>query len=145
VTNYPQLSRQQNLFVGYYIETDNATEAARRAGYAHLHAHKQAPRLLKKPQIAEAIKFERERLRAVHRVTADRVIEEIAKMAFAEVDPKTGIKGSDKVQALSLLARRFGLLVDKTEITGKDGAPIATITADATPEQAAEAYKNLLQ
>ncbi len=138
------LTKMQSAFVGHYIISENATDAARKAGYAPANAHREGWKVLTKPQVAAAIQAERDRLRAEHRITADRVIEEVTKIALAEIGTN-GVKGSDKVAALTLLMRKFGQLVDKTEITGKDGAPIATITADATPEQAAEAYKNLLQ
>jgi hypothetical protein len=39
----------------------------------------------------------------------------------------------------SIIARDLGL-ADKREITGKDGAPLSTITTTMTPQEAAEAY-----
>lgn len=134
----------QSAFVGHFLISENAADAARKAGYAIANAHKAGWRILNKPQVVAAIQAEREKLRAEHRITADRVIEEVTKIALAEIGTN-GVKGPEKMAALTLLMRKFGQLVDRQEITGKDGAPIATITADATPEQAAEAYKKLLQ
>lgn len=39
----------------------------------------------------------------------------------------------------AIIARDLGL-ADKREITGKDGAPLTTITTTMTPQEAAEAY-----
>lgn len=39
----------------------------------------------------------------------------------------------------AIIARDLGL-ADKREITGKDGAPLSTITTTMTPQEAAEAY-----
>lgn len=39
----------------------------------------------------------------------------------------------------SIIARELGL-AEKTELTGKDGGPIQTITNEMTPQEAAEAY-----
>lgn len=39
----------------------------------------------------------------------------------------------------AIIARDLGL-ADKREITGKDGAPLTTISATMTPQEAAEAY-----
>lgn len=49
-----KLVTKQEVFVESYLETWNATEAARRAGYAH--PNKQGPRLLVNVGIAERIK-----------------------------------------------------------------------------------------
>jgi len=45
------------------------------------------------------------------------------------------IKFSDKKGALDSLARHLGMFIDKTEITGKDGTPLASpVTVTVTPD-----------
>jgi phage terminase small subunit len=51
-------------------------------------------------------------------------------------DPKVAIKQLGEMQGWEA--------PKKTELTGKDGAPIKTETTNLTPEQAADLYKDLL-
>jgi hypothetical protein len=50
------LTNKQRLFVEYYLQTWNASEAARRAGYSEKTAHSQGPRLLENVEIGDEIK-----------------------------------------------------------------------------------------
>lgn len=135
----PRLTRKQELFVQHYLTTNNLTESAKLAGYSEKYANREGWRQFKNPTVAAMIHAGHEKVRAANEVTAQRVMDELANIAF-----DTKGRPSDRVKALELLGRRFALFVDRQEITGKDGAPL-TISADATPEQAIEAYSKLLQ
>jgi len=77
-----KLTPKQHLFVQEYLIDLNATQAAIRAGYSVKNAEFQAHCLLKNPKVKQAIKlamYEREQRT---KVTQDRVIEELAKIAF---------------------------------------------------------------
>lgn len=77
-----KLTPKQRLFVQEYLIDLNATQAALRAGYSVNNAHKIGSQLLDNPRIKQAIElamYERE-LRT--KVTQDRVIQELAKIAF---------------------------------------------------------------
>lgn len=77
-----KLAPKQRLFVQEYLIDLNATQAALRAGYSVNNAHKIGSQLLDNPRIKQAIElamYERE-LRT--KVTQDRVIQELAKIAF---------------------------------------------------------------
>lgn len=66
------LSLAQRRFVEAYVETMNASEAARRAGYSVKTAGFQGSALLKRPQIREAVErlvFERAQLTRAEIVT----------------------------------------------------------------------------
>lgn len=77
-----KLTPRQRLFVQEYLIDLNASQAALRAGYSINNAHKIGSQLLENPRIKQAVKlaiYEREQRT---KVTQDRVIEELAKIAF---------------------------------------------------------------
>lgn len=121
------LPLKQKLFVKEFIIDGNATRAAKAAGYSDHTAAEQGCRLLKNVHIKRAIdRGMGSRIRRLD-ITADRIIEEIGSVAFADVTrfaKKTmRIKTSDKIKALELLAKNQKLLTDVQETTGKDGGP----------------------
>ncbi len=47
-------------------------------------------------------------------------------------------------EAMKLVAQHLGMLKNKTELSGPDGAPVQTETVNMTPQEAAEAYKKMM-
>lgn len=79
------LSPMRKLFVQEYLVDLNATQAAIRAGYSPRTAYAQGNRLLKDPEVRAEIDKAME-LRALRTgITADRVLEEIGKIAFCKL------------------------------------------------------------
>lgn len=76
------LTRKQRRFVEEYLVDLNATQAALRAGYKHPDNGRQ---LLTKTHVAAAIEQGQSQRAARTEITADRVLKEIAKVAFADV------------------------------------------------------------
>lgn len=159
----PKLTNKQRIFVNEYLIDLNATQAAIRAGYSEKTAAEIGYEYLRKPQIAKAVQEAMDKRVDKLEITSERVLAEIAKMAFFDVrklfdadgapihitslDDETAaaiagldvvttgnqdigfanvlkIKLADKSKNLELLGRHLKLFTDKTEITGKDGAPI---------------------
>jgi|ERR1051326_7737793 phage terminase small subunit len=153
------LNPKQQRFVAEYLIDHNATQAAIRAGYSAKTAASIGERLLRNVEIAAAVQTKDAAVLERLDVTAERVLEEIARVAFfkatdffdadgnvlpvtkltpaaaaciqqldillANVDAGDGkrdrihrIKVADKLRALELLAKRFGLVKEKVEITG---------------------------
>lgn len=54
------------------------------------------------------------------------------------------VKTVDKLKAYEMLGRARGMFKDNVSLTGADGGPIQTISADMTPEQAANLYQMTL-
>jgi phage terminase small subunit len=79
------LSALQQNFVEEYLIDFNGTRAAERAGYSSRSASTMASRLLSHPQISLAIAEGIEARAARTRVTADRVIDEYARIAFSDM------------------------------------------------------------
>lgn len=80
------LTPKQQLFVSEYLVDLNATQAAIRAGYSAKTADQQGSRLLTNVKVQEAIQAARNDRASRLQVTADRVLEEYAKLAF--FDPR---------------------------------------------------------
>ena len=80
-----KLTPKQARFVDEYLVDLNATKAAFRAGYSPRSAGRIAFHNLARPEIAARID-EAKKARAARRgIVADRVIDEIAKVAFADI------------------------------------------------------------
>lgn len=79
------LTNKQSMFVKEYLIDLNATQAAIRAGYSAKTAGWIGPQLLGKTHIAAAIQSQMDKRAAKIEITAERVLQEIAKMAFANM------------------------------------------------------------
>lgn len=154
------LTARQRAFVEHYLVSRNATDAARKAGYAHGKCTRvQASRLLINTIIRQEIDKRQTKQADKLEVTAERIQAEIAKMAFMDMRhyldanglPLSDFSGlppehtaairsitveefkdgrsdkrevrrlkftlGDKEKALEMLAKRFGMLIDKHEHT----------------------------
>ena len=146
-------------FINEYLICLNASEAARRAGYAPRIANREGARLLSKAVIRREIASGKKRLATKMELTAERVLLELGRIAFAdarqfftpagklkpisELNEEQGaqlagfsvivgnvsgsdghldtihrIKLVDKIAALEMLAKFFGLLKEKVDHTG---------------------------
>ena len=111
------MTPKQRLFVEEYLIDLNATQAAIRAGYSAKNADKIGSELLGKTRVAAAVmarmKVRSERLA----IDADRVLQEIAKFAFAPLDTSEAaeVKVSEKLSALKLLGEHLGLFVQRRD------------------------------
>lgn len=91
------LNAQQELFCRQYVIDFNATQAAIRAGYSQKTAYAIGCELLKKPHIQAFIRTITAPVAKRLEITQERVLEEYAKIAFAnvgdfiKVDPNTGL------------------------------------------------------
>jgi phage terminase small subunit len=75
------MTPRQALFYGEYIKDGNGTRAAIAAGFPESSAHVAANRLLKNAKIAAAVDAWRERQKVKLEISAERVIQELVKLA----------------------------------------------------------------
>jgi phage terminase small subunit len=80
-----KLTPKQQRFVEEYLIDLNATQAAIRAGYSKKTARKIGQENLTKPDIQKAIKEAMDERSKRTEVTADRVVQELAKIAFSDM------------------------------------------------------------
>lgn len=107
-----KLTEKQKRFCEEYIADLNATKAARRAGYSERTAYSQGQRLLKKVEIQSYIAELRGIQSEKSSVTAEKVVAELASMAFA---PDVEIRGSDKIKAMEMLCKHLGISLEAPE------------------------------
>ena len=101
MNNNGELEPRQKRFCEEYLVDLNATQAAIRAGYSKRSAYSTSYENLQIYEIQRYIS-ELTLWRSLRtQVTADRVLEELAKIAFA----KEGVKIKDKLKALDILAK----------------------------------------
>jgi hypothetical protein len=106
----------QQLFIAEYVLHKNATKAAQNAGYSSKTARSMGSRLLTNVYIMEAI--EKQLAVQVKRaeISADRIIQELKNIAFA--DPLFG-GSSNKLRALELLGQSLGIFQKPNETSSK--------------------------
>ena len=81
------LSLRQRLFVAEYLGNGfNASRAARAAGYSESTAAHQSSRLARNPKLARIVAEQAQKEMARREITAERVLDEMAKLAF--FDPR---------------------------------------------------------
>ena len=95
------LTEKQKRFVEEYLVDMNATEAAKRAGYSEKTAYSIGFENLRKPEIQEEIQAMREKQAKRTGVTADRVIQEYARIAF--FDPRKLFEDNGSPRDISCL------------------------------------------
>jgi phage terminase small subunit len=152
------LNPKQTRFVAEFLVDLNATQAAIRTGYSARTASVQGARLLANAKFAAAVAAGQSKALSKIELTAERVLEELGRLAFvdprkffdeqgnlksvATLDTETAaaleefvllkenlvagdgkrdtvyrVKWADKLRALELLAKRFGLVKEKVEVT----------------------------
>jgi len=79
------MTPKQGRFVEEYLVDLNATQAAIRAGYKAKNADVVGPELLGKTWVADAIKAGQQRLQKKLDITQERVLQEMARLAFFDV------------------------------------------------------------
>lgn len=87
------LTPKQTRFVDEYLVDLNASAAARRAGYSAKNANVTGPRLLANASISDAIAARQAALSNKTGITAERIINELAKIAFVDRRGIASLKG----------------------------------------------------
>lgn len=88
-----KMTPKQARFVSEYLIDLNATAAAKRAGYSEKTAEKIGHQLLEKTRVAAAIAAAMNKREVRTEITADRVIKELADVAFLRSDEVFTIDG----------------------------------------------------
>ncbi|MBO8161322.1 MAG: terminase small subunit [Thermosipho sp. (in: Bacteria)] len=122
-----RLNDRQYMFVKEYVVDFNGTRAAKAAGYSKRTAESMASSLLRNPKVQKAIQAEIEKKAKRTEITADRVLKELAKIAFSDIsdiyeeveliDPET----QERVKALKMkpLSQIDGALIKEIVTEGK--------------------------
>jgi phage terminase small subunit len=121
------MNEKQKAFADYYIETLNATESAKRAGYSAKTAEAQGSRLLTNVKVKTYIQ-ERLNSKEKERIASqDEVLERLTAIMRGEVKDQMGFETPVKemVNAAKLLGQRYKLFTEKIEHDG--AAPVKIV------------------
>lgn len=125
VGNYPalgELNLMQEKFAREYIKDGNGTAAAKRAGYSDKSAGQQACELLKLPKIQKLIDRLLAQARRRMEIDADKVLGEMADVAFANMADYIRISGNGEPQLdLSDTTRQQQNAIESFEVREVDG------------------------
>lgn len=114
-----KLNDRQLLFAQEYLKDYNATQAAIRAGYSEKTAYSQGQRLLKNVEIKLKVREHQKALSDASFLSQERIAQELAKIAFYDVNDYVEVSGSDGLQIVKI----------KTEIAAERRGPIVGIKA----------------
>jgi phage terminase small subunit len=123
-----KLTDRQDRFCLEYIIDLNATQAAIRAGYAENSAMEQGHQLLQKTSVLERIKDLKESRSKRTQITADRVIRELAKIGFANIQDY--IKTGNEAKDFSKISRRHAAVISSIKVTEIAGADFSKTTTE---------------
>jgi len=166
------LTPKQQRFADEYLIDLNATQAAIRAGYSPRTANEQAARLLAKVSVRSYIDQRMAELSRRTGVTQERIIRELARIAFldptrvinmgtaeladdASEDDRAAIaavkvkripteagegvereiKLHDKIRALELLGKRFGMFIDRQQVEVQGAVQIVDDVPNEKPRK----------
>lgn len=128
-----KLTEKQRRFVDYYVETGNASEAARRAGYAEKAAYRTGSENLRKPQVKTAIDARLKELEDKRIAKADEVMQFLTSTLRGEVKEervvvegtgdgmsdariiKVQVSARDRLEAAKSLLKRYPMQLDAKE------------------------------
>jgi len=119
------LTDKQRRFIDEYLIDLNATQAAIRAGYSERSAKEIACGLLTKHNIINEVMRRQEERQKRTEVTQDMVVQELARIAFLDLDVVYDedkgtlldkIKLVDKIRALDLLGKHMKMFTDKVDL-----------------------------
>ena len=113
------LTEKQKRFVEEYLIDMNGARAARAAGYSESAARETASRLLKTPEVAQAIRKARESLSERTEITQDWVLQRWA--AIADVDKRAFFDDAGRLRPVSEWTREMALAVDGLDVTETEG------------------------
>lgn len=114
------MTEKQKRFIDYYIETGNATESARRAGYGGKNLDNIGSENLRK--LGKYIQEKLEKKDKSRIASQDEVLEYLTKVMRGEEKDAFGLDAGlqDRTKCAELLGKRYGTFVDKKEITGAE-------------------------
>ena len=115
---YNKLTEKQKRFIDYYIETANATESAKRAGYSEKTADRIGHENLRKLEFFIQERLEEKEDKRI--ASQDEVLEYLTKVMRGEEKDQFGLDASlqDRTKCAELLGKRYGTFKEKVDVNG---------------------------
>lgn len=119
-----RLTPKQALFVGEYLIDGNATRAAIAAGFAQASAGVTGAKLLKNAKVAKALALRNARRAGKLEITAERVLGELAKLAF--YDPGKLFDESGDLLSIGAMDENTRAAIASMDVEMREGKSGAT-------------------
>lgn len=129
-----KLTPKQKAFCEFYIETGNATEAAKKAGYKGQNLNRIGTENLSKLVIKEYLEKRINELDSRRIANADEVLEYLTKVMRGQEKDQFGLEIAiqDRTKAAELLGKRYRLFTDKVQVEGV--LPVMIVGEDSLEE-----------
>ena len=129
-----KLTPKQKAFCEFYIETGNATEAAKKAGYKGQNLNRIGTENLSKLVIKKYLEKRISELDSKRIANADEVLEYLTKVMRGQEKDQFGLEISiqDRTKAAELLGKRYRLFTDKVQVEGT--VPVMIVGEDNLEE-----------
>ncbi|MED4083880.1 terminase small subunit [Halalkalibacterium halodurans] len=125
-----KMTEKQKRFADYYIETANASEAARRAGYSEKTAHRIGQENMQKPVIRDYIEEKMAQKDKERIASQDEILQFLTSVMRGRVQEtiplglgmgeqklvKKELDGKDRLRAAELLGKRHAMWTDKQQV-----------------------------
>lgn len=149
------MTERQKRFVDFYIQTGNAAEAAKKAGYSNKYANANARKILQNTTIRKAVEERLAELESARIADAEEVLRHLTAVMRGEIKEEViVVEGSgdgyssarvmtkqisekDRLKAAELLAKRYGLLTEKVSLGDESGNEIKITVVKAVKSDAA--------
>lgn len=115
---YEKLTEKQKRFIDYYVETGNASEACKLAGYKGKNLNNIGSENLAK--LGKYIKVKLDEKEKQRIASQDEVLQYLTKVMRGEEKDQFGLDASlqDRTKCAELLGKRYGTFVEKKEVSG---------------------------
>lgn len=137
----PELTDKQKRFCEEYLIDLNATAASIRAGYSKNTASEIGYENLTKPQIAKYIQSLQKDLSDRTKISAEMVINELAKIGFSDI--KNYFEGDEAQKDITTLENKFTAAVSSIKVTESSGKDWSKTTKEFKLHDKVKALEDL--
>ena len=141
----PELNDRQKKFVDYYLQTGNATESAKRAGYSAKNAYQVGFVLLRNPKIQTALNTRLEKIESEMIAKDKEILEYLTAVmrgekqeeivvnvgtgkGFTEAQKvKSQVSAKERLKAAEMLAKVKGMFISKSEMEINGNIPVVIV------------------
>lgn len=141
----PELNERQKRFVDYYLQSSNATDSARKAGYSTKNAMQIGCELLRNPKIQAALNTRLEQLESDRLAETKEILEYLTSVmrgqtedevvvnvgvgkGFTEAQKvKAKVGAKERLKAAEMLAKVKGLFINKNELEINGSVPVVIV------------------
>lgn len=118
IKDYNSLTEKQKRFIDYYIETGNATEACKLAGYKGKNLNRLGSENLSKLDSFIKVKLEEKESQRI--ASQEEVLQYLTRVMRGEEKDSFGLDAGlkDRTDAAKLLGQRYGTFKEKVEHSG---------------------------